>query len=262
MGLSTIEAAAGVYDVVNSKMSDLIRRQVVRAGHVPEDFVIYAFGGAGPVHAAAYGADLGIDRVYIFPMSPVFSAFGAAASDVVHTKVLTRHFLAPIDMAALYQEIQTIEAALGSVMQEEGFSPRDVTFRRTLYMRYTRQMNEVGVQIPCGPLSAADRATVETIFNEKYEALYGSGAGHAEAGIEVISITVDAIGTTVKPLLRKVPIAGSDSRAAHKGTRRAYFTGKKAGYRDAAIYDYTKLRRQRRPRPVDHRDTVHHRRRA
>ena len=59
LNLTTIEAAAGIYDVINSKMSDLIRRQVVRAGHVPEEYVIYAFGGAGPVHAAAYGAELG-----------------------------------------------------------------------------------------------------------------------------------------------------------------------------------------------------------
>ena len=107
--LSTIEAAAGIYDVINSKMSDLIRRQVVRAGHVPEEFVIYAFGGAGPVHAAAYGAELGIGRVYVFPISPMFSAFGVAASDVVHTKMVTRHLLAPIDMDALNDEIGKIE---------------------------------------------------------------------------------------------------------------------------------------------------------
>src|SRR5207253_8659535 len=106
LGLSTIEAASGIYDVINSKMSDLIRRQVVRAGHVPEEFVIYAFGGAGPVHAAAYGTELGINRVYVFPISPVFSAFGVVASDVVHTKMVTRHLVAPIDMQPLKEEIE------------------------------------------------------------------------------------------------------------------------------------------------------------
>ena len=70
LGLSTVEAAAGIYDVVNSKMSDLIRKQVVRSGTTPEDYVMYAFGGAGPAHAAAYGADLGVKKIYVFPMSP------------------------------------------------------------------------------------------------------------------------------------------------------------------------------------------------
>jgi N-methylhydantoinase A len=239
--LSVIAAAAGIYDVINSKMSDLIRRQVVRAGHVPEEYVIYAFGGAGPVHAAAYGAELGIRRVYIFPMSPVFSAFGVAASDVVHTKMVTRHLRAPIDVDALYADIRSIEAGLGRTMQIEGFSSDQITYRRTLHMRYARQVNEVGVQIPSEPLWMTDRAKIEAAFNTKYEEMYGSGAGHAEAGIEIISIAIDAIGATVKPKLRKVEIVGSDSGAARKGHRRAYFTGAESGYWDAAIYDYTKL---------------------
>jgi N-methylhydantoinase A len=239
--LSVIEAAAGIYDVINSKMSDLIRRQVVRAGHIPEEYVIYAFGGAGPVHAAAYGAELGIHRVYIFPMSAVFSAFGVAASDVVHTKMITRQLRAPIDVDALYAEIQSIEAGLGQTMQIEGFSVDQITYRRMLHMRYARQVNEVGVQISSGPLKTGDRPQIEAAFNTKYEEMYGSGAGHAEAGIEIIAIAVDAIGATVKPKLRKFDMVGRDSQPARKGHRRAYFTGAEPGYCEAAIYDYTKL---------------------
>src|SRR5215813_8047898 len=219
--LTTIEAAAGIYDVINSKMSDLIRRQVVRAGHVPEEYVIYAFGGAGPVHAAAFGAELGINRVYVFPISPVFSAFGVAASDVVHTKLVTRHLLAPIDMDALNEEIDAIEETLARVMQREGFSPADVTYRQTLYMRYTRQVNEVAVQIPAGRFEDSDRVRIENAFNVKYEEMYGAGAGHAEAGIEVISIAVDAIGATVKPTLLAHPIVGPDAAGLfHREERR------------------------------------------
>jgi N-methylhydantoinase A len=59
--------------------------------------------------------------------------------------------------------------------------------------------------------------------------------------MEVISIAVDAIGATVKPTLRKHPIAGTDSSVARKGVRRAYFSGKSPGFRDATIYDYSKL---------------------
>jgi N-methylhydantoinase A len=241
LGLSTIDAAAGIYDVINSKMSDLIRRQVVRAGHVPEEYVIYAFGGAGPVHAAAYGMELGINRVYVFPISPVFSAFGVAASDVVHTKMVTRHLVAPIDMDALHKEMHAIEASLSQMMQGEGFSPGEVAFRRTLFMRYTRQVNEVPVQIPANGFGKLDRDSIEAAFNAKYEETYGAGASHAEAGIEVISIAVDAVGTTLKPQLRKFPFVGPDSGAARKGTRRAYFGGKAPGFKDAAVYDYPRL---------------------
>ena len=71
--------------------------------------------------------------------------------------------------------------------------------------------------------------------------MYGAGAGHAEAGVEAISIAVDAIGATVKPMLRKHPVVGPDPERARKKTRRAYFTGKSPGYRDAAVYDYNNL---------------------
>ena len=155
--------------------------------------------------------------------------------------MVTRHLLSPIDMDALNDEIGKIEQSLTEVMNEEGFSADRLTFRRQLYMRYARQVNEVPVQIQGGQLPPNDRKAIEDAFNRKYEEMYGAGAGHAEAGIEVISIAVDAIGATVKPTLRKHAMAGADSAAAKKGTRRAYFSGKSPGFRDATIYDYTKL---------------------
>jgi N-methylhydantoinase A len=97
------------------------------------------------------------------------------------------------------------------------------------------------VQIPAGPLQTSDRGAIEDAFNRRYEEMYGSGAGHAEAGIEVISIAVDAIGATAKPKLRRSERSGTDSSQARKGQRRAWFTGLDAGFRDTAIYDYTRL---------------------
>jgi N-methylhydantoinase A len=240
--LSVVEAAAGIYEVVNSKMSDLIRKQVVRSGCVPEDFVIYAFGGAGPVHAAAYGADLGISKIYVFPMSPVFSAFGVATADVIHTTLKTTLYTAPIDMAALDRDLETVEGDLANIMKREGFDQSDVTFRRTLYMRYTRQTNDVELHVPRRRLTQAGLAEIESLFNQRYETLYGAGSTHEEAGIEVMAISIDAIGRTPKPHLKSFPIEGSDASPARKGTRRAYFVGEKSGFRDAAVYDYIALR--------------------
>jgi N-methylhydantoinase A len=241
LGLSVVEAAAGIYDVVNSKMSDLIRKQVVRSGYTPEDFVIYAFGGAGPVHAAAYGMDLGIKRIFVFPMSPVFSAFGVATADVIHTTLKTTHYTAPVDMEALNGDLDAVENHLAAVMAREGFAADDVTFRRTLYMRYTRQTNDVELQIPRRKLGRADLPELQELFNRKYETLYGAGSTHAEAGIEVMAISVDAIGRTPKPALKSYPLGGRDALKALKGRRKAYFTGERPGYRDALVYDYLLL---------------------
>ncbi len=241
LGLSTVEAAAGIYDVVNSKMSDLIRKQLVRSGTTPEDYVMYAFGGAGPAHAAAYGSDLGVKKIYVFPVSPAFSAFGVATANVIHTKLQTSYFPAPIDVDALGRELEAAATELAEVMEREGFGKSDVTFRRTLYMRYTRQTNDVELSIPDRPLTRSDLPEIERMFDAKYEALYGTGSTHSQAGIEVIAISVDAIGATPKPQLKRYPIGGADSAHARKGSRQAYFTAPDRGFRDTTIYDYDRL---------------------
>jgi N-methylhydantoinase A len=222
LGLETIEAAAGIYDVINSKMSDLIRKQVVRAGSTPEDYTMYAFGGAGPAHAAAYGADLGVKKIYIFPTSPAFSAFGVATADVIHTTLKTNLLTAPVDMEALDRELADIKENLSRVMAREGFTPAQVTYRSTLYMRYTRQTNDVELQIPDRRLSRKDLPEIERLFNQRYEALYGAGATHARTGIEVIAVSVDAVGNTLKPQLTR-----------HGAGR---------GFKEAVIYDSNRLR--------------------
>ena len=242
LGLSTVEAAAGIYEVINSKMSDLIRKQVARSGSTPEEYTMYAFGGAGPVHAAAYGADLGVERIYVFPTSPAFSAFGVASANVIHTTLRTSLYTAPVDIESLNADLEAIEQNLGKVMAREDFAASDVTFRRTLYMRYTRQTNDVELQIPHRRLTRRDLPEIERMFNAKYEVLYGAGSTHSQAGIEVMAVSVDAIGSTPKPQLTRNKIDGVDAAPARKGKRRAFFTGGNRGYRDASIYDYGLLR--------------------
>lgn len=242
LGLAVLDAAAGIYDVVNSKMSDLIRKQVVSSGGSPEDYVMYAFGGAGPVHAAAYGADLGVKTTFIFPVSPAFSAFGVATADVIHTVLRTSHYMAPIDVESLNRDIEGIEETLGAVMRREGFAPEDVTYRRTLYMRYTRQTNDVELQIGERALTRDMLPEIEQRFNQRYESLYGSGSTHSQAGIEVMAVSVDAIGRTPKPQVKRFAIEGEDASHARKGTRDVFFTGPGRGLRAAAIYDYETIK--------------------
>ena len=121
--LKVHEAAAGVYDIVNAKMSDLIRRQVVRTGYLPEEFVIYAFGGAGAVHASGFAAELGIKQIYIFATSPVFSAFGAAAADVIRTRVMSCQYLLPADPAVINQRLDAIEKEMAAAIRAEASRP-------------------------------------------------------------------------------------------------------------------------------------------
>jgi N-methylhydantoinase A len=242
LGMSAVEAAAGIYDIINSHMSDLIRKQVVRTGHIPEEFYIYSFGGAGPVHAAAYASDLGISRVYVFPTSSVFSAFGITVADIVHTFAMSYRYRMPVDPKVLNGRLEEIEAHLVQIMEREGFKKKDVEFRRTFFMRYRRQLNELAIPVLVKKYDENDILRIMEIFDQKYEEVYGEGSAYREAGIELISFTIDAIGKTSKPALRVYEEEGTSPKEALKGLREVYFTKPRKGFYKTEIYDYDRLR--------------------
>ncbi len=241
LGLGVTEAAAGIYDIVNSKMSDLIRRQVVRTGYLPEEFVIYAFGGAGAVHAAGFAADLGVKKIYIFSTSPVFSAFGAAAADVIHTRVVSCQYVLPAAPELLNKRLDSIESDLHEIMTGEGFRPGQIEFRRFFTMRYRRQTAGVELPLAWDRFSAKRLAELQAIFEKKYEELYGVGAGYTKAGIEISEVRVDAVGLVSKPRLKASRARKSNIASARKGKREIFFTRPERRRIDTPVYDYARL---------------------
>jgi len=239
--LKTYAAAAGVHEIVNAKMSDLIRRQVVRTGYLPEEFVIYAFGGAGPVHAAGFAAELGIRQIYIFATSPVFSAFGAAAADVIRTRVVSCQFVFPADPGLINQRLDSIEKEMGAAVANEGFKPNQIEFRRYFTMRYRRQSAGVEMPVSRDRLNTKRLVELQSDFEKKYEELYGVGAGYAKAGTEISEIRIDAVGKVPKPQLSARRKSAGDTRAARKGKRQVFFTRPERKLIDTPVYDYEKL---------------------
>ena len=239
--LKVTEAAAGIFDIVNAKMSDLIRRQVVRTGYLPEEFAIYAFGGAGPVHAAGFAAELGVKKIYIFSTSPVFSAFGAAAADVIHTRVVSCQYLLSADPAALNKRLDAIEGDLNEIMTGEGFRRGQLEFRRFFTIRYRRQTAGVELPLPWERFSAKRVAELQQGFEKKYEELYGVGAGYTKAGIEISAIRVDAVGLVAKPRLKASRARKSSIASARKRKREIFFTRPERKLIDTQVYDYTLL---------------------
>ena len=239
--LKVHEAAAGIYDIVNSKMSDLIRRQVVRTGYLPEEFVIYAFGGAGPVHASGFAAELGIKKIYIFATSPVFSAFGAAAADVIDTRVVSCQYILPADPAVVNQRLDEIEAERKAAMIGEGFKPGQVEFRRFFTIRYRRQTAGIEMPVTWDRFNSKRMTEMQSAFEKKYEELYGVGAGYTKAGIEISQIRIDAVGSVAKPRLEKRRKSKSQIAAARKGKRKVFFNRPARQFIETPIYDYARL---------------------
>ena len=244
LGLSVEDAAAAIYAVQNAQTGDLLRKTVVEAGHDPRDFVLYAFGGAGPAHCAAYAREVGVKEV-IVPLGQVasaFSAYGLASSNIVLAAELSDPAAMPLDPARAERNFAQLEAQVLEQLNRQGLTFTGVEIEREIDMRYTMQLAEVATAVPAGSLDATGIHAASDLFERRYAELYGKNSGFREAGIQAITYRVRATGLLpFSPTLPEVKSADSaDPTPAHIGTRKVCLDGR-IGYVDTDVYDYSTL---------------------
>src|SRR5205823_7176449 len=151
-------------------------------GRDPRDFVLLAFGGSGPVHAAAMARELGIGRVVVPPAPGLFSAFGLLDAAVEHHAVQT--FLRRLtprdadDLEAAYTRLA--ERALAE-LAAQGYSPDRITLRRSADLRYLGQSFELTVPLAGDGTGRVDRHAVAALaaaFGEEHRRTYGHHLSH------------------------------------------------------------------------------------
>lgn len=241
LGMSVDDAAAAVYAIQNAQTADLVRKVVVNSGHDPREFTLYAYGGAGPMHCATYAADLGVTEVVV-PLgstAAVFSAYGLAASDIVLTAEHSQPAPMPVDTATLNDAFSTLEAELQQRLSDQNLHFSQVTYHREADLRYTMQLAEVATPAPAGTLTADQVDALGREFEDRYEALYGPGTGFSDAGLQLITYRVRAIGTLpISPTLPEHHFSGGEPMSSGK---RDVFLDARSGRQPATIYDYHSL---------------------
>lgn len=239
LGMTVEEAAAGVFRIITAQMSDLIRSQTVGKGYDPKDFIIFAYGGAGPLHASSFGREA--QAILVPNTCSVHSAMGVLTSDFMHAYQLGSPRMIPVEPAWFTSIFKKLERKAFTALKQEGFKPQDVSIQRIVDMRYALQMNEVRTPVPDGDLTEKDLARVWDEFERLYEKQFGKGAGYREAGIQVVTFRVEARSSIKKPSLVKLPEAGKDSSHAVK-TKRKIFLPNMNRFQMATIYDGNRLR--------------------
>ena len=145
-------------------MADLLRRMSVLRGLDPREFTCFAYGGMGPVHAAAVAREVGMKRLVIpLPhVAPVWSAFGATVADVVHVYQRPQRLVLPADPAAIDAPFGELEATGREVLRSEGFAEDRIELRRSLRMKYAAQVFDVEVALEPG--APIDGDTITSAF--------------------------------------------------------------------------------------------------
>lgn len=224
MDMSLEEAAAGIVTIAEFHMADLIRRMTVQRGFDPRDFVLLAYGGAGPAHAGVIARELGLEQV-IVPLGDVagaWSALGVATSNVLRVFGRTQVTYEPFDPGALTAGFEALEEQARRDLTRQGFGEANIELRRFAAMQYGWQVHQVEVPVPNGPLTAEGMDQLIEDFEVLYAKLFGEGAGFRQAGVQIIDLRVEGVGLTPKPVLRPVLRNGADS-TRDGGERQVYW---------------------------------------
>src|SRR5512138_1234643 len=205
IGMSAVETAAGICRIVELNMADIIRKVTVEKGFDPRDFVLFAFGGAGPAHAAVFARELGVKKV-IVPQRKAAStwcAFGAAAADVLHIFEHTEIMPTPVPAKRVNDALAKLEKSAKDMMGHEGIKQDRQRFEFSLDVRHRGQINEVEITLPWVRLPNDYEAQLRKLFVQRYEQLYGRGSALPGAQLEFVVCRLRAKALTPQPKLVK-----------------------------------------------------------
>lgn len=227
-------AAGGIVKIADSLMVKAIRLISISRGYNPKDFALVAFGGAGPLHAAAVARELNIPTVIVPKNAGVFSALGLLVADIQHDYVLTRvREAGKTSSDELGAEFGSLEDHGIQTLRNEGISPADIKFKRFMDMRYLGQAFEISVPLGDGEINAKTLESLVSDFNEYHKNLYGFNAPGEP--VEFVTMRVTVSGESKKPALPEIPQCSENTvKEALKGHRKVYLED---GFVEAGVYD-------------------------
>src|ERR687892_1318222 len=237
LDLDGLRAAWGIHQLVNENMASAARIHAVERGKDIERFPLFAFGGAGPVHAWRIAKILRC-RPVVYPLAAgVMSAVGFLCAPLAFDFVRSLPGrLEAMDWSAVNAVLAEMERQGTRVLRRT--IPEDrITFRRYGDLCYRRQGYEIRVPVPAGELGPHSQSAIRQAFEQAYGAIYGHVLPDLE--IDVVSWRVVAEGP--RPVLRAPGIeAACGGGAALKGRRKAYMP-EFAGFAEVPVYDRYRL---------------------
>ncbi len=242
MNMDVVEAAAGMYRVINVNMASGVREVSVKRGEDPREFPLVVAGGAGPVHACMIAHELEIPVMIIPKESSIFCAAGMLMSDLKHNFVRTfPTLLNNIDQNKFKSLFKEMEREAAELLREEHIPESDVQFIYSLDMRYLKQYHELNVVISREEIEKEDIESIAGKFHPEHNQLYGYSLQEEGTPIEVINLRLLSIGKTVKPGFMQEEYDGEDPAKAFKKKRKAWLPLKQV-FEEVPVYDGAKLR--------------------
>jgi N-methylhydantoinase A/acetophenone carboxylase len=247
LGLSVIEAAALIRRIVGEQMASAIKREIHLRGYHPEEFVLFATGGAGPTHAEVYQGD--IPQAIVFPESPVFCAYGQSGMDILHVYEQSRRLVFMEPVSGRYNtDHDVFNTTVGELLElakrdldGEGVPASDAQFSLELDMMYGGQVQLKRMSSPLLEVhSEADMARIYEAFEAEFSHAFSPLIVNRPGGVFLDNFVLKASIPIERFTVPEYPQSGPDPSAAGKGMRSVYWPDAGAMV-DTPLYDFERL---------------------
>jgi N-methylhydantoinase A len=244
LDMSVMDCASGIAKIVEFQMADIIRKMTVGKGFDPRDFVLFAFGGAGPAHAGIFARELGVAKVVIpqRETASTWCAFGAASADILHIYEQVDIMASPFSAERVNRTLERLEEMARRQMAKDGISAERQSVQFSIDMRHKGQINEVEVLLDWRRAEDGFEPALREAFYQTYERLYGRGASFRGARVEMVTFRVRAMASTPRPrLVAAETLTAEIAAAAKRPARQIYWADLKRAV-ETPVYDGTRLR--------------------
>ncbi|RUW35280.1 MULTISPECIES: hydantoinase/oxoprolinase family protein [unclassified Mesorhizobium] len=236
-GLSGVEAAGAVLRLGNMKMAGAIRMVSVSRGHDPRDFALFAFGGAGPLHATALARELGLPRVLVPARPGITNALGCVVADMRHDFVNTiNQPVGGLDEAALRELLERHRNEGEALIAKEAVKPDAIRVTHSADMQFVGQTHIINVPLPS---SSVTRATLQQLFEKAYFARFKVELPEIRANLVNLNTSVTGVRPQID-LSRLIDPAGRAATLdeARREVRPVWYHGT---WHDTPVYAREKL---------------------
>ena len=188
LGMDLLQAAEGIHRIANARTMRALRAVSTERGRDPREFVLMAFGGSGPIHAAGLAKELLIRQVIVPPLPGLFSTLGLLFSGVEHHDVrsclLSGDTLNAETLEGIKAEMQRNMLAQ---FETEGYPGDQVTLSCSVDVRFKGQASEIRIPVVDEHFTETTVQTLYTTFETEHERLYGHRSD-PDNPVEVIAV--------------------------------------------------------------------------
>jgi N-methylhydantoinase A/oxoprolinase/acetone carboxylase beta subunit len=247
LGIDVYEAAEGIKNLVDITMRDSLSATVMGRGFSPEVYSLLCYGGAGPLHAAAYSEGLNFKNIFVPTWAAAFSAFGCACAEYSDRIDYQIDFPVSADLREgemllmiVNQVLDGLKAALEQELLNQGLDLVKVVFKPAARMQYRGQLDDLELAMPAYPMTGKDLEKLCETFNDLYGKIFPASARSPELGYLITRCVAHGVYPTRRPILRKHRLSTlTPDEKASKGKRKIYFKHK---WHRADIYEMDYLK--------------------